>query len=282
MFADLLAQIGEPHLRVVEDPDGTADLRGIDVSVAFDDRKLRVIERRSHRVHLRYATRDIFEVVFELLDTGERLVVIAAHWPSRRQGQYGSEPFRIAVAENIAFLVRDHVRFDAPRYLSLQAAGDLAAVRTRFDPPILIMGDFNDEPGDRSVIHHLQASSERDRVAGPTNDIDRFIDGSRYRGDDTFLYNPCWRFLGAENAGTFFIDSTSDGQVFANRYQVLDQFVVSRGLLGGSGLRLDEASVAIIDSEAVATQPAKRPRKFSRKTRKGTWDHLPIIAALRY
>jgi Endonuclease/Exonuclease/phosphatase family len=116
VFADLLAEIGEPYLRVVEDPDGTADLRGIDVSVAFDDRKLRVIERRSHTVHLRYATRDIFEVVFELLDTGERLVVIAAHWPSRRQGQYGSEPFRIAVAENIAFLVRDHVRFDAPRY----------------------------------------------------------------------------------------------------------------------------------------------------------------------
>jgi hypothetical protein len=144
------------------------------------------------------------------------------------------------------------------------------------------MGDFNDEPGDRSVIHHLQASSERDRVAGPTNDIDRFIDVSRYRGDDTFLYNPCWRFLAPENSGTFFIDSTGDGQVFANRYQVLDQFVVSRGVLGGSGLRLVAASVAIIDSEAVATQPAKRPRKFSRKTRKGTSDHLPIIAALRY
>jgi Endonuclease/Exonuclease/phosphatase family len=91
VFADLLAQIGEPHLRVVEDPDGTADLRGIDVPVAFDDRKLRVIERRSHTVHLRYATRDIFEVVFELLDTGRAAgrdrgaLAVAAAGPVRQR-----------------------------------------------------------------------------------------------------------------------------------------------------------------------------------------------------
>ena len=48
MFAQLLADVGEPHLRVVEDPEGTSDLRGIDVSVAFDDRKLTPLESRSH------------------------------------------------------------------------------------------------------------------------------------------------------------------------------------------------------------------------------------------
>jgi hypothetical protein len=92
---------------------------------------------------------------------------------------------RIAVAENIAYLVRDHVRFDAETYLQLRDADDLETVKQRFDTPILVMGDFNDEPFDRSVISHLQASSEQDRVIGPTNDIDRFEhDVSRYRSDD--------------------------------------------------------------------------------------------------
>jgi hypothetical protein len=53
VFAQLLAEVGEPHLRVVQDPEGTRDLRGIDVSIAYDDRKLTVVEQRSHVVHLR-------------------------------------------------------------------------------------------------------------------------------------------------------------------------------------------------------------------------------------
>ena len=67
-------------------------------------------------VHLRYATRDIFEAVLEVVETGERLVVIVTHWPSRSKGRWRSEPLRIALAENIAFIVRDRVRFDAERY----------------------------------------------------------------------------------------------------------------------------------------------------------------------
>jgi hypothetical protein len=102
----LLREVGEPNLRVVRDPAGTADLRGIDVSVAYDQRGLAVVERRSHVVNLRCPTRDIFEVIFRVNDTGEHLVVLASHWPSRRLGRYESEPSRIAVAENLAYLVR--------------------------------------------------------------------------------------------------------------------------------------------------------------------------------
>jgi hypothetical protein len=42
--------------------------------------------------------------ILEVVDTGERLVVIASHWPSRRLGRLATEPVRIAVAENLAFL----------------------------------------------------------------------------------------------------------------------------------------------------------------------------------
>jgi endonuclease/exonuclease/phosphatase family metal-dependent hydrolase len=282
VFADLLAAMGKPHLKVVEDPAGTSDLRGIDVSLAYDERKLSVVERRSHVVHLRYMTRDIFEVVFELVETGERLVVIASHWPSRRLGRLESEPLRIAVAENIAFLVRDHLLVDSITYEQLRADGDLATVRAKWETPVLLLGDFNDEPPDRSVLDHLQASSELDRVTGPTNDIDGFrAQTADYRETDAFLYNPCWRFLAPENLGSFFISSTPAGEVFANRYQVLDQLVVSRGLLKPSGLRLELDSVDLRRTPSVAT-PSGRPRRFDRHTGKGTSDHLPLVATLAY
>jgi endonuclease/exonuclease/phosphatase family protein len=281
VFEELLDAVGNPHLKVVADPTGTSDLRGIDASLAYDDRKLRVLEQRSHVVHLRYATRDIFEVVFETVETGERLVVIATHWPSRTKGRWRSEPSRIALAENVAFIVRDHVRFDAKTYLELKAAGDLAAVQARWETKVLIMGDLNDEPADRSVVEHLQASSEVDRVTGPTNEIKRFAkEAVDYRGDDTFLYNASWRFLAPENTGTYFIDSTDD-EVFVNRYQVLDQVIASRGLLDETSLRLDVESLQIYDHKSVAT-PTGRPRGFDRNTKKGTSDHLPVIARLDY
>jgi endonuclease/exonuclease/phosphatase family metal-dependent hydrolase len=282
VFADLLAATGNPHLRVVEDPTGTSDLRGIDVSLAFDERKLSVVERRSHVVHMRYMTRDIFEVVFELVETGERLVVMAGHWPSRRLGRRESEPLRIAVAENLAYLVRDHLLVDSITYEQLRADGDLEAVRAKWETPVLLIGDFNDEPSDTSVVDHLQASSELERVTGPTNDIDGFrAQTADYRETDAFLYNPCWRFLAPENLGSFFISSTPAGEVFANRYQVLDQLVVSRGLLKPRGLRLELDSVDLVRTPSVAT-PSGRPRRFDRKTGKGTSDHLPLVATLVY
>ncbi len=282
VFADLLAETSNPHLKVVEDPEGTSDLRGIDVSLAYDERRLSVVERRSHVVYMRYRTRDIFEVVFELTDTGERFVVMAGHWPSRRIGRRESEPLRIAVAENLAYLVRDHLLVDSITYEQLRADGDLAPVQARWETPVLLIGDFNDEPSDSSVVDHLQASSELDRVTGPSNDIDGFrAQTADYRETDAFLYNPCWRFLAPENVGTFFISSTPVGEAFANRYQVLDQLVVSRGLLKPAGLRLDLESVDIFAAPSVAT-PTGRPRPFDRGTLKGTSDHLPLVATLEY
>jgi Endonuclease/Exonuclease/phosphatase family len=150
-------------------PSGTHHLRGIDVSPAYDDRKLTVVEAHSHVVHLRYATRDIFEVVFETTDTHHRLVVIASHWPSRRLGRLASEASRTAVAENIAYLVCDHLRFTAQDHLNRIAADDIQAVQDKFDTLLLIVGDFNDEPGDASVDEHLLASSELGRVVGSTD-----------------------------------------------------------------------------------------------------------------
>lgn len=265
VFAELLSETGNTHLQVVMDPAGTSDLRGIDVSVAFDDRKLAVVDQHSHVVHLRYQTRDIFEVIFQVVETGETLVVIASHWPSRRHGRLESEPLRIALAENIAFLVRDHVRVDSVAYEKLRAQSKLGPVKEKWETPVLLFGDFNDEPFDIAVVDHLQASSELNRVTGPTNEIKAFEkETADYRGDDTFLYNASWRFLEPENLGTFFITSTPAGEVFPNRYQVLDQIICTRGLLKETGLRLDRTSVDIHRTASVATESGRRDRSTGR------------------
>ena len=190
-----------------------------------------------------------------MIETGETLVVLATHWPSRSTGRWRSEPLRIALAENVAYIVRDHVRFNAQEYLALKAAGDLAAVQARWETKVLIMGDLNDEPSDRSLVENLRASSELDRVVGPTNEIKGFANEVRdYRADDTFLFNASWKFLAGENTGTYFIDATRD-ETFANRYQVLDQIIVTRGLLDPTACTSTSGSVNIHTTKTVATQP---------------------------
>jgi endonuclease/exonuclease/phosphatase family metal-dependent hydrolase len=277
--------MGFRHLKVVKDTSGTSDLRGIDVTMAYDERKLEVKESTSHVVHLRYRTRDIFEVRFTLKETGEELVVIASHWPSRRLGKFESEPSRIAVAENIAYLVDTHVKVASARYEELRNADQqeqaLQEVQDKWETKILIVGDFNDEPHDESVVAHLLASHELDHVVGETNDIDKFKETAAYRGQSVYLFNAVWKFLTQEKAGTFFFSGSSNTSDVTNRYQVLDQIVVSRGLLTGNGLTLDLPSVAICQNKLVATKEG-RPRAFDRKKKTGTSDHLPLTAVFKY
>jgi endonuclease/exonuclease/phosphatase family metal-dependent hydrolase len=282
LLKELINEMEYSHLKVIEDPTGTSDLRGIDVAVAYDDRKLRVKSKASHLVHLRYRTRDIFEVVFEVNDTGETLVIVASHWPSRVRGKYRTEPLRIAVAEHIAYLVETHVKVEPQEYEDLRAQNDLSPVREKWETKVMVMGDFNDEPSDRSVVDHLRASNDLDRVIGRTNDIDGFKkETADYRAQEVFLFNAAWKFLPQQKVGTYFLDALRSGEKFANRYQVLDQFVATRGLLTGSGLTLDVDSVAIFRELLVATGSG-RPRGFNKKKKRGTSDHLPLTVVLRY
>jgi endonuclease/exonuclease/phosphatase family metal-dependent hydrolase len=282
LLEQLIAVMGSPQLKVVQDPTGTSDLRGIDVAMAYDENKLELVSSRTHVVHLRYRTRDLFEVAFKIKETGEDFVVIAGHWPSRSRGKEESEPLRIAVAENVACLVQDLVKVTPQEYEDLRTLDTLDPVRRKWETKILIVGDFNDEPPDRSVVAHLKASRELDRVAGNTNDIDSFQkQTAAYRAQDVFLFNPMWRFAARQDIGTYFVDSTSTGGKMANRYALLDQLVVSRGLLAGSGLRLDPDSVSIFKGALVATKSG-RPRPFNWKKKTGTSDHLPLTARLVY
>jgi len=284
LLRELIAEMDTSNLKVVMDPSGTSDYRGIDVAMAYNPEKLEIVDEPvSHLVHLRYRTRDIFEVKFRIKDTGEEFVLIASHWPSRSRGKYESEPFRIAVAENIAYIVESHLKVSPTEFLEFKAQNDLSTLQKKWDSKVMVVGDFNDEPFNRSVLEHLKATGDLDRVIGKTNDIDKFDrEPGLYRRREFFLYNACWQLLRGEKQGTFFLGNLRRGGKIPNRYQVLDQMVLTRGMLTGEGLRFDLNSVAIFHDDALNATRSLRPKAFKKSSKKGYSDHFPITAVLRY
>lgn len=281
LLGQLIEAMGRPNLKVALDPEGTQDLRGIDVAVAYDQTLFEVVSQKSHVVHFRYRTRDIFELVLRFKPTNELLTLIPSHWPSRSQGRYETEPLRIAVAENIAYLVDGHLKYTPAEYEALRAANNLAAVQSRWEHKLLVVGDFNDEPFDRSVTEHLKASKDFDFVTGPRNDLDGFSkETADYRAQEAILFNAMARLAGQPTTGSYYLAGDEGGKT-TNPFQLLDQLVVSRGLAAGPGLRLERDSAGYFCDKLVAT-PALRPRGFDRKTGKGTSDHLPLVARLIY
>jgi len=281
MLQELVDASRHRHLRVVMDPSGTSDLRGIDTAVAFNPQQLEVVgEPVSHLLHLRYRTRDILEVRFRVRATGELFVLLVNHWPSRSAGKWETEALRIAVAENLSHLLDRHLKVSSEEYLELRSRQDLEAVRRKWDTKILLLGDFNDEPFDRSLLHHLKATGDLDRVVGETNDIDKFErEPARYREQDFFLFNASWRLLAEEPGGSYFLDRTYSGKL-ARRYQLLDQVIASRGLLLDQGLHLDRERVRVFRQRGLNATRSWRPKPFDRQTQTGSSDHFPVLGEL--
>ncbi|MCU0769751.1 MAG: endonuclease/exonuclease/phosphatase family protein [Burkholderiaceae bacterium] len=199
----------------------TQDQRGIDVAFLYDPAVFQVEAGGvfSHYIVKRTATRDLLQVNF--LDTrGRRLVCIGNHWPSRLGGRFESEPFRIIAAETLAYF---HER--------------IAEIHGQ-DVAVLAMGDFNDEPWDRSLAEHARSHRTRAKVT---------------RATSAALLNLMWPTGGALK-GTHFHD---------NQPGVLDQFLVSKGLLTGkSGFTVQTEATAVLDLPVMVTggvYPQPRP-----------------------
>ncbi|MDE6287604.1 MAG: endonuclease/exonuclease/phosphatase family protein, partial [Muribaculaceae bacterium] len=116
------------------------DRRGIDVGLLYNPRYFTVENVTNHRLTaISFATRDQMCVVGKLL--GQRIAVIVNHWPSRLGGQEQSSPNREAAAA-----------------LCREIADSLWNV----DPTmgVIIMGDLNDDPQDKSCAKVLAAKKK--------------------------------------------------------------------------------------------------------------------------
>ena len=107
----------------------TVDERRIDVAFLFDPALFTAPpnERFQHVVMRRTATREIFQVNFQT-HRGRTWAIFGNHWPSRSGGEMESAGYRAIGRETLAYF---HQRV-------WEVHGD--------DTPVLVMGDFNDEP----------------------------------------------------------------------------------------------------------------------------------------
>ena len=117
------------------------DERGIDVALLYQRSLFKPLIWQGIRITppspRHHPTRDILHVSGLLLNM-DTLDILITHFPSRSKGAKASEPYRIAVAQQLR-----------------HAADSICHRRTR--PQVILMGDFNDTPADRSVRRVLQA-----------------------------------------------------------------------------------------------------------------------------
>ena len=275
----LLKEIGREDYQIahLDSP----DLRGIDTTLVYSDkifRKPAKSDMRGHTVHLRYATRDIFEVRLRLKGSGTtpELSVLVNHWPSRKNGQYETEPLRITAAEHAGRLVDGYLKFSRAEFLAANPPFTLDQLQQRWNRNVLLMGDFNDEPYSRSMLDYLQAAKDLDHVEEEMKGAagGKPPAAKAYLARNAYLFNPMWRLLATPDVGTHFFSAAT------NSMNLLDQFVLSRGLVYGlQGLKFDSGSVGIFN-QPPAAGPSGRPLNFGRETLKGVSDHFPITAKI--
>ncbi len=205
ILVDKLQDLTGKNYRIVHAD--TQDKRGIDIAFLYD-KDMFEIEKDiqtghelvfSHFILRREATRDLLQVNFMTKPSNKRLVIIGNHWPSRSGGQYESEPYRIVAGETLSYFHK--------RILEENSSQD------KSNTSILTMGDFNDEPFNRSITDYALSTGSLLKV--------KLADSPRF-------YNLMWNLM-TNSTGTFY---------FNNFPNVLDQFMISKGIVLEKGLKI--------------------------------------------
>ena len=213
------------------------DQRGIDVALLYRDDYLKCIAQQFIRVRFpdnRKRTRDILYATLRTLN-GDTLHVFVNHWPSRVGGQRQSEYGRILAAS----LVRNKVD-------SIFSRHPLAN--------IIITGDMNDGPLDKSLQSELKALT------------------------DTAQAKPSALF----NLSAYKMKESTGTIKYQGKWSVFDQIIVSGGLLRGT-LRTDVDRCQIFRADYLFEpdnryQGVKPFRTYvGLKYNKGYSDHLPVF-----
>jgi endonuclease/exonuclease/phosphatase family metal-dependent hydrolase len=218
------------------------DDRGIDVALLYQRDKFKYLAHDFLRLNFPYnprkKTRDILHVS-GITASRDTLDIFVCHFPSRRGGEDKSEPDRIYAASVVK-----------------NAADSIFRVRTNAN--IIIMGDFNDEPSNRSIRETLDAAPAVSN-AKPQRLYNLFAHFEKERNKGSYKYGRAWNML--------------------------DQMIVSGNLLNSKQtFRVLPHTAAIFSRDYMLTEDknrgGKRPKKtFNGNTHEGGYsDHLPIIA----
>lgn len=237
---DLVAdpQIASWNLQVVHHD--SPDARGVDVGLLYNPKYFRVHNVTNHRLtEVPFRTRDQMCVVGSLM--GQEIAVIVNHWPSRLGGQEKSSPNREAAAR-----------------LSKAIADSL----WRVDPNIgvIVMGDLNDDPMDKSVAQDLGAKKDRKGV-----------------GEHEF-YNPWWKKLD-DGIGTL---------AYKSQWNLFDQIILSGNLVDAKGHKWQFYRADVLNHDFLKDTQGNRQGYPLRTYASGSYlngysDHFPTeVFLIRY
>jgi len=214
----------------------SSDPRGIDIGLAYNPKTIHPTGSKAYSVPLDdRPTRKIIVAGFSADNHPFHLIL--NHWPSRSFDTRWTEQKRLAAAK-VARHILDSLLVSNPK------------------ADCIIMGDFNDEPSDRSIKDGLRSTFDAARVKANGNSL---------------MYN-CWG--GYEGIGSYF---------YNNHWQQIDQILLSPGMLDNKGLTAPEGTFRCFSFFRLFDDSGKKPWATyeKRKYKGGYSDHLPLILKAR-
>lgn len=231
----------------------SADPRGIDVALLWDKSKLKHIKSREIPHYGDLASyplgqdprteeeamgsgRNTLWVTLEHRSTGRQLDVFVMHNPSRRSGVRSTDDKRIDVTRKVRGIINDIWSADPSHN-------------------IIVMGDFNDNPSDKSLKKGLGAQGIEANTPFKPNR----------------LYNLAFPPF----------NSGKGTHKFEGRYWMPDQIIVSGGMLMGDAPMVRDRELTIFHDEALFTRKGNLRRTYAGPYYNGGYsDHLPVYIKL--
>jgi endonuclease/exonuclease/phosphatase family metal-dependent hydrolase len=230
VFDGTLAAID--HAGYKSDYHESPDPRGIDIGLAWNPAKVRFTGSKPYTVSLA-GKRTRFIIAAGFIVSGNPFSVVLNHWPSRAFDRAWSEPKRIEAAK-VARHIVDSLRTSNPQ------------------AKIIVMGDFNDEPENRSIKTVLGSSFDRNQVRGESG---------------RFLFN-CWNDV--QSGGSY---------AYKRHWERIDQMLVSASLFDRKGLYVDKGAFRSFSFPHMLDGSGKRlyPTYEKGRYKGGYSDHLPLL-----
>jgi hypothetical protein len=216
------------------------DKRGIDVAFIYKPSIFKVTESKAIPLKINdkpdFFTRDILQVSGTL--DGQPLVILVNHWPSRTKGEKESMPLRNAAAD-LCRSIFDSIQNGKP------------------GTGVIIMGDFNDDPFNESLMNHLMTRSSPENLK---------------KGD---LYNPMWS-LYEEGVGSL---------AYKGKWNLFDQIIVSASLVEKNKKRYCFYKAGVMKNKMLLEQEGQYAgypyRSYAGNNYLGGYsDHLPACIYL--
>lgn len=198
------------------------DMRGIDVGLIYDPKIFSYVQHKAYEVDFPqeadYTSRKILWVEGNV--NKEPLHVLVNHWPSRRGGQVESESRRLE-ASRVAKKIVDEIYAKTP------------------DANIVLIGDFNDDPFNKSVAEVIGAKESEAEVA------------------ENGFYNPLAKLHNPDDTGTL---------TYRGKWNLFDQILISEDLIDNEKkLKYVSNSAAIHNPESIRVGGDGRSKDMPRR-----------------